>query len=306
MSVEGLLAQMKAAAPSSRHAPAMERQVHAGLLAQVMQHHLDVGGADSRGDGLTMQQLAAARQLDRQPPRRWSRPDNVHRNTARPPPGARQSCASQGSALGTQAAPRAKPGSALGTQAAPSAKPGSALGTQAAPRGGAAKGTAAPPGQWQAHMAGQGWPVSEAVVDAFLEDLRGAAAGGIARYMQSERERRHGALYIADIGDIPDGRKYRFRHACPSAHPGVCVSQDASIYQTVMDVSRALDAFLGMDGVGKLFAFMGSQDRPPAAGPPAPRSSSAPLQTMHHVTCHGKHPKRYRLVHNNGSCRPCQ
>ena len=204
MSVEGLLAQMKAAAPSSRHAPAMERQVHAGLLAQVMQHHLDVGGADSRGDGLTMQQLAAARQLDRQPPRRWSRPDNVHRNTARPPPGARQSCASQGSALGTQAAPRAKPGSALGTQAAPSAKPGSALGTQAAPRGGAAKGTAAPPGQWQAHMAGQGWPVSEAVVDAFLEDLRGAAAGGIARYMQSERERRHGALYIADIGDIPE------------------------------------------------------------------------------------------------------
>ena len=33
MSVEGLLSQMKAATPSSRHAPTMERQVHTGLLA---------------------------------------------------------------------------------------------------------------------------------------------------------------------------------------------------------------------------------------------------------------------------------
>ena len=36
MSVEGLLAQMKAATPRSRHAPTMGRQVHTGLLAQVM------------------------------------------------------------------------------------------------------------------------------------------------------------------------------------------------------------------------------------------------------------------------------
>ena len=46
-----------------------------------------------------------------------------------------------------------------------------------------------------------------------------------------------------------------------------------------MDVSRALDAFLGMDGVGKLFAFMGSQDRPPPAGPPAPRPTQRQRQS---------------------------
>ena len=40
MLVEGLLAQMKAATPRSRRTPTMERQVHTGLLAQVMQHHL--------------------------------------------------------------------------------------------------------------------------------------------------------------------------------------------------------------------------------------------------------------------------
>jgi hypothetical protein len=153
-------------------------------------------------------------------------------------------------------------------------------------------------------MAGQGWLVSEAVVDASLEDLRGAAAGGIAGLMESARKRRHSAVYIADIGGIPDGRKYRFRHACPSAHPGVRVSQDASIYHAVMDVSRALEAFLGMDGVGKLFAFMGSQDRPPPARPP-PHAAAAPIVVLPWAL--RKHMQRDmtssgRFRANRGSC----
>ncbi len=201
---------------------------------------------------------------------------------------APQAVANQGYALGAAAAApqgqaAASQGHALGA-AAPqgqvAANAGHALGAAAAaPQGQAVANQGRAPGaagadEWLRQIGTAEWPVSEDVLEGFLTDCvrRRPWQCGIAGQMAEARWQRRQALFVQDRLDIPDHVKFRYRHHCSSAHPGVCVTKDRDIILRVRQVAGAIERFCEHSSLGTfLKLYDRDKDRtPPRAPHPCP------------------------------------
>ncbi len=84
------------------------------------------------------------------------------------------------------------------------------------------------------------WPVSPQVLEAFIGDNSSA----VVRSTQERIDARAG-LVVGSSVKIPDDIQMKIRISCCEAHPGLCFTDDAAIYQDALLCASNLERICG-------------------------------------------------------------
>ena len=84
--------------------------------------------------------------------------------------------------------------------------------------------------------------VRDEVLESFLSDATGV---GVAARAAALRKYALKDLYVADGGQIPDSKCFYHRLACHELHPGLCITDDADVYESTIKFEKSLGNCLG-------------------------------------------------------------
>ena len=243
MLLESLLSQVKRCLPRGSGSPNSEKQVYLGLLAQLMQAHLEAGRSDSRSAMQRVPKGVEHLPLDRRPSKAWSRADIRWKGPfmawRRSNPHASQEEADSRMEEFKQAA-----------DAERVADLGAALDLDDS----LVDLDDADGLEWP--MGSDSWPVSEDTMAAFLSQYDDPAdrarTRGIAAKASEIRWAQLAELLVRDVGLVAKDQVFTHKFSCSEAHPQLCATRDSNIYSNALDFARRCERYFT---VGRRYSF---------------------------------------------------
>jgi hypothetical protein len=210
MGMESLLAEVRAALPRGKQWASAEGQCHLPYLGQLLKTHLAKKRPHPSADETRETLLQEGVSVELRPPKRWARPDNISAQ-----------CEQSACAPAVDAQARASDDVAL------------------------APAEPTPPIQDDACWPGDAeLPAKEQIVKdyAYASSMgSGRCAEGLANKAKSIRQENASRLVVFDDGGIPREKFFDIHLCCLEMHPGLCMSEDADVYQNSIMLARSLE-----------------------------------------------------------------